>query len=357
MSHRPERKEKDCLNCGTMVHGRFCHVCGQENVETKETFWSMVTHFFSDITHFDGKFFSTLRILLWRPGFLSAEYVKGRRASYLNPVRMYVFTSAVFFLIFFSLSSTKSMIEVKDDPITRERRVKLVQELRESLASDSSDQNVIKQLELLADTTRALRISDLSPFRTTKGSRSTIGGDYRSLAEYDSIQASKPKGSRDGWLKRLWNRKMLHMGDEFTRNERKAWGTVGSTFLHTLPYLLFVSLPFFALILRLLYIRRKEFYYGDHAILTIHHYVFSFILLLLMFLFGRLKDLSGWMIWDFLIFTSFVTGGVYLYKELRRFYGQGRGKTFVKFILLNLLGGIVLLLLFAVFGIVSLLQI
>lgn len=317
----------------------------------------MVTHFFSDITHFDGKFFSTLRILLWRPGFLSAEYVRGRRASYLNPVRMYVFTSAVFFLIFFSLSSTKSIIEIKDDPITRERRAKLVEELRTSLAKDSNDVNALKQLELLSDTTRAIRISDLSPFRTNTGTRSVFGGEYRSLAEYDSIQASMPKGSRDWWLKRLWNRKMLHMGDELTRDERKTWRTLGSTFLHTLPYLLFVSLPFFALILRLLYIRRKEFYYGDHAILTIHHYVFSFILLLMMFLFGRLKDLSGWLIWDFLTFAAFITGGVYLYKELRRFYGQGRGKTFVKFILLNLLGGIVLLLLFIVFGIVSLFQI
>ena len=107
MSHRPERKEKNCLNCGTTVHGKYCHVCGQENAEPKETFWGMVTHFFNDITHFDGKFFTTLKDLLFRPGFLSAEYVKGRRMSYLNPVRMYVFTSAIFFLIFFSISKHK----------------------------------------------------------------------------------------------------------------------------------------------------------------------------------------------------------------------------------------------------------
>ena len=106
MSHVPQRKEKDCLNCGTTVVGRFCHVCGQENVLPKETFWHMVTHFFYDITHFDSSFFHTIHHLILRPGFLSKEYLQGRRASYLHPVRMYVFTSAIFFLLFFSFFST-----------------------------------------------------------------------------------------------------------------------------------------------------------------------------------------------------------------------------------------------------------
>ncbi|MBS1734243.1 MAG: DUF3667 domain-containing protein, partial [Bacteroidetes bacterium] len=107
MSHFKERSEKNCLNCGTEVNGRYCHVCGQENIEPKETVWHLVTHFFNDITHFDGKFFSTLKYLITKPGFLSAEYMKGRRNSYLNPIRMYVFTSAFFFLIFFSFFKVK----------------------------------------------------------------------------------------------------------------------------------------------------------------------------------------------------------------------------------------------------------
>lgn len=64
--------------------------------------WYLVTHFFNDITHFDGKFFSTLYLLLTKPGFLSSEYKMGRRVAYLNPVRMYIFTSFIFFFIFFS---------------------------------------------------------------------------------------------------------------------------------------------------------------------------------------------------------------------------------------------------------------
>src|SRR6202012_4343239 len=82
---------------------RYCHVCGQENLEPKETVWHLVQHFFNDITHFDGKFFSTVKYLLRKPGFLSREYMLGRRVTYLNPIRMYVFTSAIFFIILFSL--------------------------------------------------------------------------------------------------------------------------------------------------------------------------------------------------------------------------------------------------------------
>jgi hypothetical protein len=103
LSHLPQRKEKDCLNCGTQVIGSFCHKCGQENIYPKESAWQLVSHFFRDITHFDGKFFTTLKFLILKPGFLSKEYIIGRRASYVNPVRMYLFTSALFFLIFFSI--------------------------------------------------------------------------------------------------------------------------------------------------------------------------------------------------------------------------------------------------------------
>ncbi|HVU98453.1 MAG TPA: DUF3667 domain-containing protein [Puia sp.] len=109
MSHLHERKEKNCLNCQTEVIGRYCHKCGQENLEPKETVWHLVQHFFNDITHFDGKFFDTVKYLIKKPGFLSLEYMRGRRMSYLNPIRMYVFTSAIFFIILYSITKPEDM--------------------------------------------------------------------------------------------------------------------------------------------------------------------------------------------------------------------------------------------------------
>ncbi len=62
------------------LYGRYCHQCGQKNLEPKETVGHLVLHFFNDVTHFDGKFFSTVKYLLRKPSFLSAEYTVGRRA-------------------------------------------------------------------------------------------------------------------------------------------------------------------------------------------------------------------------------------------------------------------------------------
>ncbi|MBO9681745.1 MAG: DUF3667 domain-containing protein [Flavisolibacter sp.] len=101
MSHQRERKEKNCLNCRTTVIGRYCHICGQENVETRESFWSLAKHFLFDILHFDGKFWHTLKYLIIRPGFVARQYCEGKRNSYLHPIRMYLLHPLYFF--FYSL--------------------------------------------------------------------------------------------------------------------------------------------------------------------------------------------------------------------------------------------------------------
>ena len=102
MSRHHLRPNNTCLNCGHIVEERFCTHCGQENLEPKETVGHLISHFFEDLTHFDGKFFVTVKDLIIKPGFLTREYVAGRRMSYLNPIRMYIFISAMFFLVLFA---------------------------------------------------------------------------------------------------------------------------------------------------------------------------------------------------------------------------------------------------------------
>src|SRR5690606_9953155 len=212
MSHRPERKEKDCLNCGTIVHGKYCHVCGQENTEPKESFWGMVSHFFNDITHFDGKFFTTLRVLLTRPGFLSAEYMRGRRMSYLNPVRMYVFTSALFFLIFFSIRNADEGVKIFDPagPLTAAQRDSILKKVEPRLERMPGNFNLQKQIELLKDTTRQITTLDLLPYNDQQ-MFNTIGYKYKNRREYDSIQKALPASERDGWLQGKWNKRIIYL--------------------------------------------------------------------------------------------------------------------------------------------------
>lgn len=359
MSHGRERKEKDCLNCGTTVQGRFCQACGQENIEPKESFWGMFTHFFNDITHFDGKFFTTLKDLLFKPGFLSSEYMKGRRMSYLNPIRMYVFTSALFFLVFFSLREPSDMVHVgsSEKPMTAEQRQKRLDKVNRYLSNDSANKLYKKEKVLLLDTARPVSRNDIDEIYDSQLDLPPIGTAYNSLAQYDSVQAAAPEKRRDGWLKHLYNKKVYKLNDQFKGNRQAAVEKIVDTFLHKLPYLLFASLPFFALILKLIYIRgRKVYYYADHGIFSIHHYIFSFILLLFMILVGKLTDITGWGIFDFIVFAALIAWPVHLFIAMRRFYGQGRAKTFLKFFLLNLLGFISLIFLFVVFALFSVFQ-
>ena len=126
--------------------------------------------------------------------------------------------------------------------------------------------------------------------------------------------------------------------------------------MHKMPYMLFLSLPFFALILKSLYARRKNFYYSDHAIFTIYHYILSFILLLVIFSILTLQDRTGWGFLSFLALLCFIAWPVYLLLEMKNFYQQGWVKTIGKFLLLNLLGLIVIILLFFAFILLAIFQ-
>ncbi len=355
MSHSAERIEKDCLNCGTTVQGKYCHVCGQENIEPKETFLGMVSHFFNDITHFDGKFFTTLKDLVLMPGFLSAEYMKGRRASYLNPVRMYVFTSAIFFLIFFSVSDPKKTFELVDNevPMSLGTRDSLLEELKKEFESQPDDINLQKQIALLKDTSKSVSYKDLLPF--SGNFINTIGYHYKTRKEYDSIQQARPPEKQDGWLKAIWNKRAIHVNEKY-RQRSLSLASFFDALMHKLPYLLFVSLPFFALILKLLYLRRKQFYYADHGIFSIHHYILSFILLLFVFLWDKMDKITGWSIWQILIGVTLFAWPIFLFLAMKRFYRQSIGKTFIKFVLLNIIGIMLLAILLLFFFLFSVFQ-
>jgi hypothetical protein len=347
VSHIPERKEKDCLNCGTIVQGRYCHVCGQENVVPKESFWHTVTHFFYDIMHFDTKFFITLKDLLFRPGFLSKEYMLGRRASYLHPIKMYVFTSAIFFLIFFSFFKNEATVKTNSNlPLSNKERADIIREMEKKLSKDKKDSLFMQQLAFIKDTSRPVTVKDIPG----KGDFiSFTGTHYSSFEEYDSIQKTLPSSKRDGWFVRRVVKKQIQINERFHEDPDEALKEFLDNVLHRLPYMLFISLPLFALILKLVYIRRKQFYYVDHGIFTIHLYIFSFILLLVVFGLNALKKLTGLGIIDWIVGFLFVGLLFYLYKGMRNFYGQRRAKTFLKFIFVAFFSFIMMLILLLAF--------
>ncbi len=353
MSHTPLRKEKDCLNCGTMVQGKYCHACGQPNVVPKETFWHMVTHFFNDITHFDGSFFRTVKLLLFKPGFLPKEYMNGRRASYLHPIRMYVFTSAAFFLLFFSFFApyNSSFISTNiDEPLDTGQRESTIRELTVLLKKDTTNKFLAEAIDRLKDTSKPITRKETFAFYGKEARIiSATGVDYASVAEYDSIQKSLPAAKRHGWFKRNLIRKVVSINERYAHKPEEAVSKLSDIFLHRLPYMLFVSLPLFALILRIVYFRRKQFYFADHGVFTIHLYIFTFLVLLAFFSINSLIGVTGWGWLNILNGLIFLLLFFYLYRAMRTFYGQGRWKTVIKFLIVSSVSLLMMLLLFMLF--------
>lgn len=351
MSHHPERKEKNCLNCGTIVQGKYCHNCGQENIEPKESFWDLVKHFFYDITHFDGKFFHSIRYLVTKPGFLPREYVLGRRATYLNPVRMYIFTSAFFFLLFFTFFHRDT------DLIRYDINGKTPEQIE---AMDSAH---------FANFTAKLNKEDGKPgvpmtregFRTyldTNGMKGQIRftpGEYTSKEEYDSLLKAGVK--KHNWFERKLVYKQIELNEKYNHNGKMFVKAFTSTLIHSIPQILFISLPLMALLLKLLYMRRKEFFYVSHALFSIYFYIFIFMALLVIFAVSEINTHlhSGILRW--IVGLTWVSIFVYEYAALYKFYGQGAVKTFFKFLLLNILWAIVLGILFLFFVFFSLFKI
>lgn len=344
MLHQPERKEKNCLNCGTTVIGRYCHVCGQENVMTKESFWLLGKHFIFDIFHFDGKFFHTVAYLLSRPGFVAKEYCEGKRNRYLHPIRMYLFTSGVFFLVFFSFNKSSFINNSSGNTLDKEERAALIEKYQQRLQKDSSDLSAKKIIAVLKDTTTAITDGEILQM-DTRPVVSVTNHQYSSIKEYDSIQKKLPVDKQDGWLARTLTKKAVAFNAEYKGRTGEGLKIYWQEFLHKLPYMLFLSLPFFALILQLLYVRRKNFYYSDHAIFTLYHYIISFILLLFLFLISQLKSNLGTVISWLTVITTVIWIG-YLFVGMKNFYQQSWSKTFGKFLLLTLFGFIVNILLF-----------
>lgn len=94
-------RSESCPNCGADLNGEYCQRCGQKRIHRHEL---AVKHFFGHVvlhefTHLDSnKILKTLRDLTLRPGLLTAEYLAGRKGLHVNPIRVYLTFSAIYFL-------------------------------------------------------------------------------------------------------------------------------------------------------------------------------------------------------------------------------------------------------------------
>ena len=80
--------EDACLNCGTPLAGAYCHDCGQQG-EVHRSVLHLGGELVETVTHADSRFWRTLRRLALDPARLSRDYIEGRRAREIPPLRLF----------------------------------------------------------------------------------------------------------------------------------------------------------------------------------------------------------------------------------------------------------------------------
>ena len=122
----------NCANCSAPLQGPYCAQCGQKDTGNRPSVGHLIHEASVDLSHADARIWRTLGLLLLRPGELPRRYMTGRRASYLPPLRLYLSSSLLFFMLASALGGSPSLVDA-------DSQIQLQQdELREALSAIDS---------------------------------------------------------------------------------------------------------------------------------------------------------------------------------------------------------------------------
>jgi hypothetical protein len=296
--HTRRTPDRPCLNCGDATVGWYCPNCGQRKVDVRVSLRRMLMEVMDDQLSVNSTLPRTFIALMCRPGHLTREYVQGRIMHYIPPFRLYLVSSLLFFIL---LPLVPGMDELN---------VSIQQEARaDSLRIAAEVDSVLMARAKAAG-------QDTTPFlKSVKEARS--GRTLNLNFGPDTTRVIRPLLP----LARRMNETEKRLNG---MSPREAIRTLREAFLDNAPTGIFLMMPLFAFILKLLYWRRKRFYV-EHFVFALHVHSFAFLLLTVMML---LQD-----DWIGLILSAWFV--VALYIAMKRVYGQGYLKTLLKYFLLS----------------------
>ena len=289
-----------CPNCGRKRAGPFCAHCGQNDRNYARSLPLMLGEFVKEMFELDSRFLRTLKTMLLRPGELSAEFSRNRRASYSSPVRFYLFVSLAFFFV---LSVTTDLRPPREQ--WPEARIEL------DRASEGVD---VERLRSMLPEEQRRKIDEILAHP---------GRPYLKLVVYEAAKALAEAGD-DFVLDRFDQFVAVQIVDVMHQPE-----VAVDRLMDNLPLAMFVTLPVYAGVLALFYLRKRR-YYVEHLVFAVHLHTVAFAVFTVRML------LPGG---DFLTLALLV----YYFLALQRYYGDGVALTGVKW-LLSLVAYLILLL-------------
>ncbi|RZK38323.1 MAG: DUF3667 domain-containing protein [Pedobacter sp.] len=327
MSSFKIRKEKNCLNCGHEVEKHFCPECGQENIELKEDALHMIVHTVADYFHFEHKFFQTIKPLLLKPGWLTKEYVSGKRVSFIHPIKLYIFISIVFFIFTIGKGIKVNNTGGSKGNTNREKLISrqlngIEQGLKWTPLDKKEKDSILREARLKIE--KELDKPGSKWDQTEKINYGSFIKDTDTTVEaYNKRQLSLAKDKRDGFFKHYIKARMIKLNEYPNPTEKFV-----EYFIHNIPKAMFLLLPLFALILKLVYINKKKYFF-EHLIYSFHLHSAIFLAILigscLNWMLGLVVNAKSWIYFISLIYILW-----YIYRSLRTFYNSNRWITLLK---------------------------
>jgi len=281
MSHKL-RNDNVCLNCDHVVEHRYCSYCGQENIHPNETVYSLFQHFHGHTEDYQVSLWGTIKKLLFRPGFLTKEYILGKRKKFTHPVRIYLLISFIYFFL---------IMGVLDRPTVHKYS-----------AQDPESQIIIIPLNLLGFLHFEVPLYPV----------------YNSVAAYDSIQLNLPVDKRDKGIYRFFHRRSANIYEQY--KPEKASEILGEKINQTIPKAFFILIPLLAFWIWLLN-NKKKYKFSNHLIFCIHFNSLFFIILGINTIIDKSVNLSfNFQFSIFAFLMSIIT--IYFIAAIRRVYEQ-----------------------------------
>ncbi|MEO6227082.1 MAG: DUF3667 domain-containing protein [Thermomonas sp.] len=355
---------ENCRNCGTPLLGPHCYRCGQPVSGLVRPLGNLFGDVLDNVFNIDTRIVRTLGPLLAKPGFLTSEYFSGRQVRYVTPVRLFFFLCIfAFFVGSMTMSNDDVVIQgdLDNNPIasatTEAQVIKLrdaellkVEGARKALPAGPGKSGMevgLRGAERVASGTANARIKQLraaaakgEPVPPTMDEQLSFG-DQPWDPKSNPVHIPGAPVFADTWF----NDKIARAKSNLRRMKTDP-ASYKDAFLGAIPTALFVLVPLFALLLKVLYLFKRRLYM-EHLVVALHSHAFMSLELLLIFAMLGLQHLvpTG----SFLANAAGLMMGLliawiplYLLLMQKRVYAQGWAMTLLKFFVLGTVYSILL---------------
>lgn len=258
---RKKIKQHICANCdfhfsSGSEHTNFCPNCGQENHNPRFPLVHYGYELLEGFLHFDTKFFYSLKVLLFKPGKITYDYIHNIRGRYTPPFRMFIFLS-IFGLLVIGLYESRLLQKgLFGNAVSPGEKNMTISEMFDKSADSVKDQILV------------------SPFSWIMKNPAVTNADLRLLKKMpkDSVGTWLLKnGLSNNIITRLFaNNKKVRISRQMTMPE--AVTMVTSIF----KWLFLIMIPINALICFIVFYRKGQLYY-DAILFSIHFCCFFLI--------------------------------------------------------------------------------